>query len=110
MSYGRARQHKERRRLLRRRLETQGVPAHQIDAAVARLKAEQEAARRAGVPVGDLDAIHDETWRQPDDSRYKPNLGDSLERGAARVTARTAKAARRRKATTRWELDGQEAS
>lgn len=101
----------EQRRKLRRRLEAQGVAPHLIHAAVERKRKEQEAARRADVPVHQLDAIHDETHAalSPDDSRYRPSPGDPLERGAGRVSKRTARAARRRTATTRYELDRQEA-
>lgn len=106
----RPKQHREARRKLRRRLEARGVPQHLIDRAVARLRARQDAARRAGVAANQLDAIHDETHARlsPDDRAFRPNAGDPLERGAARVSARTARAARRRKATTRYELDRQE--
>jgi hypothetical protein len=101
----RARRHSEARRKMRRRMEARGIPPHQIERRLARVRAEQEAARRADVGRGDLDAIHDETWRQPDDAGYRPNFGDSLERGAARVSSRTARAARRHKATTKYELE-----
>lgn len=105
----RARNHATRRQELRRRLEAEGHSPAAIDRAVERLRAQQEAARRADVDLGNLDAIHDETWRQPDDAAYRPRPPDPLERGAARVTTRTAQAARRRKATTRYELNQQEA-
>jgi len=82
-------------------------------------RAEQRAARelRNAVANGavtkpaDLDeAVIEETWARlsPNDSAYRPTSPDPLERGPARVSPRTAKAARRRKATTRYEIDHDE--
>jgi hypothetical protein len=101
------RRHKEKRRALRRRLEAQGVPAAEIERRSEALRRRQEAARRAGVGLNQLDDIHDETWAQLrlDDSGYRPAYIDPLQRGAARVNATTARAARRRNATTKHEYD-----
>lgn len=105
-----AKQDKERRRELRRRLEQAGVPKATIDRRVDELRRRQEAARRLGILTSDLDAVHSQTWSdlRLDDTSYKPAVIDPLERGAARVTPSTARAARRRKATTKHEYDSQE--
>lgn len=52
------------------------------------------------------------TWDRlsPDDSKYRPTAVDPLRAGPARVTPDTAKAARRRKATTKFEYDREAAS
>jgi molybdopterin-biosynthesis enzyme MoeA-like protein len=105
MTARRAKRHQETRRKLRRRLEADGVPEAQIERRLDRLRREQEAARRADVARDELDRIHDETWAalRLDDTGFKPTVVDPLQRGAARVTDTTARAARRRKATTRHE-------
>lgn len=83
-----------------------GATAPAIDRAVDRLVAQQEAARRAGVNLEELDRIHNETHASnPDDRRYKPDLGDPLLRGAARATGATATAARRRRTLTKYQHD-----
>lgn len=112
MATAQARRHKERRRVLRRRLEALGLPQQKIDRLVDELRRRQEAARRAGVTLPELDEIHDRTWaeRRLDDRGYRPTSPDPLLRGPGRVSEATARAARRRKATTRHEYDRQETS
>lgn len=84
-----------------------GATSVAIDRAVDRLVAQQEAARRAGVNLEELDRIHNETHTtsSPDDRRYKPDLGDPLLRGAARATGATAAAAKRRRTLTKYQHD-----
>lgn len=107
MTSARALRHKEKRRAKRRALEAAGVPAAEIDRRIDLLRRRQEAARRADVAVDELDQVHNETWaaRRLDDTGYRPTHVDPLQRGPARVTNLTARAARRRRATTRYEYD-----
>lgn len=89
------RKHRESRRRLRRRLEAEGVDPEEIKRRCAELAAAQ------------LERRQDSTWDRrlsPDDTGYRPTAVDPLERGPARATTRTAQAARRRRATTRFEL------
>lgn len=102
----RQRRHAEARRDRRRRLEAAGVPAHLIEQVIERMRAQQAAARRAGVQVNELDAIHDRTHAalSPDDRGYRPDTGDPLLRGAARATGDTARAVKARRTYTAYQL------
>lgn len=99
--------HQERRRLFRKRLREAGVPEPVVAQASQRLAARQAAARRAGVPLADMEAIYEQTWRELrlDDKGYQPNPGDSVLRGAARATGQTAKAVTRGKTVTKYQHD-----
>lgn len=116
----RQKNHQNARRKLRRKLEAQGVPAEQIEARVKALSAAQSVARATGRPAdprsveylpATVDEAKIEAWWEdntPDDSRYRPQVVDPLQRGPGRVNGRTAQAARRRKATTAYELSERE--
>lgn len=107
---GSPRTHKRKRQLLRRQLRERGATEADIDRAVERLRQRQEASRRADIPLRDFDDLIDIWWdeNRPQDAGYRPNPGDALLRGAARVTGATARAIRRPRAVTRHEYDQQE--
>jgi hypothetical protein len=95
----------EQQHELRARLHADGQAAHLIDQVVARLARRQDAARRAGVPLRQLDDHLDRQHTRLDDRGYRPDAGDPLLRGAARATGATAAAAKRRKTITRYQHD-----
>jgi len=99
--------HGERIRIYRKDLREHGVPEATIEILVERKRQRLASARRAGVTLPELDVIHDQTWAEhtPDDRGYQPTSIDPLQRGPARVNDNTAKAARRRLATTKFEYD-----
>ena len=124
----------EQRRRLRRRLEAEGASPALIERRVAAVAARQRAARVAELPEPGADAPlearlkaaarraavpperfddHVDAWHEahrPDDSGYKPTTPDPLARGAARVTPATLRAAKRAKATTKYEHNQENAS
>lgn len=83
-----------------------GAGPLRIDQAVTRLRAQHAAAHRAGIPPSTFEATIRNRLQaeRPDDTRHRPALPDPLLRGPARTTRRTARAASRTRATTRWEL------
>lgn len=92
------------------KLRAMGAAQWQVDAALALFDARLAAAERAGVPVEEWEAQVDVWWAEHrlDDSGYRPSAVDPLARGAARATPATVRAARRAKATTRYEHDHRE--
>ena len=126
--------HAKNRQRLRRKLEAQGYNAAYIDRVIAQKRDQQAAARLqpvvppapqpapvprerlprqvTTVPVveGYVERLQAETYRrlEVDDSKHRPRTPDPLTRGVARVSAATAKAVRRSKATTRYEYDQQQ--
>jgi hypothetical protein len=97
----RAQKDKKRRAKLRARLRAEGMSEDMIEVVIARRRhadlvarvGEEEArrVRRAYAP------------KDPDDTGYKPSLGDPLLRGAARAGGMTAKVVKRRNTITRHQ-------
>jgi hypothetical protein len=109
---GSAKTHQKQRARFRRLLESEGVPPEAIERKVAKLADRQRAQRLHA--AADRELVHQgqeareaETYARlsPSDAGYRPSSPDPLLRGPARVTSMTARAAARRRATTRYEYD-----
>ncbi len=110
----RAKNRSEARRQLRRRLEKMGCPPSEIERVVAqresiaanRFQAQKHLQRHDEQEDRLSDALKNPPppVESPDDSRYRPTRYDPLLTGVARATGETAKAIRRGKTATDWQI------
>ncbi|MDP1795200.1 MAG: hypothetical protein Q8K63_13775 [Acidimicrobiales bacterium] len=106
-------------RRIRKRMRSQGYSDVYIDVHLADLARRRErhinaaqaeearaVAARLAAQEAELERLADtQPWEPPDDKSFRPRRVDPIETGPARVTPATAKAARRKNATTRYEQE-----
>lgn len=99
----RRKKHADRRRVMRRQWEAEGVPADEIERRIAFMQAGQQQKRDTENHLRRLNARTDDAYVQPDDSAHQPPQVDPLLKGTARATGATAKAVKQGKTMTKWQ-------